>query len=303
MKSLEVTEELDSRVRSILLVGPKASCKRSLLYALSHEMRATVFDLSCDNLVNKYVGPDSEGQYSVEPVPGAKKHQEQFMYTIMKVAKANQPAVFLINEADTMFYKKVPNHLADLDPKRLKKDWPKVIKKFPIHDRILVVGTASEPFASDQKSLAKLWDKILMVPRPDYGNRYEVFKYAIQFFSKPKSKTGLESDDNTKGVCGLVSKNTQVDLATLARLSNGFTSGQIFTIVRKTIETLSSVVENRTLKAMDFISFMSKMEPVSQELDEEYAAWYMKTPMGKKFTQMLKVDNEESDDKPKKKGK
>merc|ERR1719378_245162 len=129
IKSAEICEALDSRVRSILLVGPRASSKRSLLYALCHEMRATVFDLSCDNLVGKYVGPDSVGQYGVENIPGAKKHQEQFMYTVMKVAKVNQPAVILINEADTMFYKKVPKELADAEPKRLKKDWPKIIKK------------------------------------------------------------------------------------------------------------------------------------------------------------------------------
>merc|ERR1719420_641172 len=295
IKALAVTEQLDSRVKSILLVGPSASCKRSLLYALCHEMRATVFDLSCDNLVGKYCGPDSVGQYGVEP-PSAKKHQEQFMYTLMKVAKANQPAVLLINEADSMFYKKVPKEIADSEPKRLKKDWPKLIKKFPIHERILVLGTASEPFPADQKSLCKLWDKILMVPRPDYGTRYEIFKYAIQVCSRLRTKTGLECDETNNGVAGLVSKNSQVDLATLARLSNGYTSGQLMAIVESTMETLSSVIEHRTLRAADFISNMSKMEPVSQELEEEHAAWYMKTPIGKRFNTMLKADAEPADD-------
>ena len=68
------------------------------------------------------------------------------------------------------------------------------------------------------------------------------------------------------------------------------------------METLESVCQNRCLRAGDFVSFMSKMEPVSQELEEEYLNWFMKTPMGKKWTQMLKNDSEPNEDGGKGKG-
>merc|ERR1711881_355306 len=299
LRSNEITERFQERVRSILLVGPPGSGKRSLAYATAHELKATMFDLSCDNLVGKYIGPDSIGKYWVNPLPAGKKHQEQFLYTVFKVAKAHQPAVIFINEADTMFFKKIPKEIADGEPKRLKKDWPKIFKKFPTGDRIIVIGTATEPFGADQKALGKVWDKVLMVPRPDYGARIDLFKYAITKYQMEDTKTGLCSD-NTREHEGLVSRHNKVDLAALARVSTGFTAGQIIATVQATMKTLKSVLGTRTLTASDFLTNLSKLEPVSEELEDEYTTWYYKTPLGKKFHKLQTVEVEEDPKKGKK---
>lgn len=59
-----------------------------------------------------------------------------------------------------------------LDPKRLKKDLLKSLKLIKGEDRVLIVGTTKDPLSADIKSLCKMYSKIILIPRPDYGSRY-----------------------------------------------------------------------------------------------------------------------------------
>ena len=154
-----------SRIRSLLLAGPMGMGKKSLAYSIAHESQSIFFDLSSDNLVGKYQG---------------KGGTAMLLHMVFKVAKFHQPAVIFINNADTMLYKKIPKEMQAFEPKRLKKDWPKIIKKFPVADRILVIGTANDVATADVKGLNKIWDKVLLVPMPDYGARVLIWEYAIK---------------------------------------------------------------------------------------------------------------------------
>lgn len=58
-----------------------------------------------------------------------------------------------------------------MEPKRLKKDLPKVVKSIKAEDRVLLVGTTRRPFDADLKALCKLYKKIILIPRPDYASR------------------------------------------------------------------------------------------------------------------------------------
>lgn len=60
---------------------------------------------------------------------------------------------------------------SQLDPKRLKKDLPKSLKLIKGEDRVLIVGTSTDPLSADIKSLCKMYSKIILIPRPDYGSR------------------------------------------------------------------------------------------------------------------------------------
>lgn len=57
------------------------------------------------------------------------------------------------------------------DPKRLKKELPKLLKLFKPEDRILLVGTSRCPFDCEMKGLAGAYQKIVLIPRPDYASR------------------------------------------------------------------------------------------------------------------------------------
>ena len=83
----------------------------------------------------------------------------------------SKPSIIHIGNAEKTFYKKVPKAEKPLDPKRIKKDLPKQMKEVKAGKRILLVGTSSAPFEADIKSFCKVYDKIVMVPRPCYGDR------------------------------------------------------------------------------------------------------------------------------------
>lgn len=125
---------------------------------------------------------------------------------MLQVARLLQPSVIWIGDAEKMFYKKVPKEEKEvqsstkknetqsnwllnrsfafwmcfwlislcekLDPKRLKKDLPKSLKLIKGEDRVLIIGTTEDPMSADIKSMCKMYNKILLIPRPDYGSRY-----------------------------------------------------------------------------------------------------------------------------------
>ena len=67
------------------------------------------------------------------------------LHLVMKVGKLLQPTIVYIGNAEKTFIKKVPKNDMS-DPKRLKKELPKLIKKMDNADRILFVGTSLTPW-------------------------------------------------------------------------------------------------------------------------------------------------------------
>ncbi|VEL23380.1 unnamed protein product [Protopolystoma xenopodis] len=80
-------------IKSILLVGPVGTGKRSLVNAVCTATGANLFDLSADNLMGKY--PGREGL-------------KMLMHLVFKVAKLLNPSVILVRDADKMFRKRTP---------------------------------------------------------------------------------------------------------------------------------------------------------------------------------------------------
>lgn len=58
-----------------------------------------------------------------------------------------------------------------MDPRRLKKDMLKSLKLIKAEDRVLIMGTSKSPLLADIKSFGKMFNKIILIPRPDYGSR------------------------------------------------------------------------------------------------------------------------------------
>ena len=59
------------------------------------------------------------------------------------------------------------------DPKRLKKELPKAVKAyFKPEDRILLVGTSRTPFDGEMKPMCQAYQKVILIPRPDYASRH-----------------------------------------------------------------------------------------------------------------------------------
>ncbi|XP_072496773.1 dynein regulatory complex protein 11 isoform X2 [Notamacropus eugenii] len=254
-------------VKTLLLVGPSGVGKKMLVHAICTETGANLFNLSPTNIAGKYPG---------------KTGLQMMIHMVMKVARMLQPSVVWIGETEKTFYKKVPKIEKEMEPRRLKKQLPKIIKLMKPEDRILIVGTTKRPFDADLKPLCKVYQKIIMIPRPDYASRFVLWKEVIQ-------QAG-----------GKITKS--LNISCLSKVTDGFTQGQIVQVVKSILtDRRIRQQKQKALTAMEFITSLARMDPVYKEEEESFKTWYSKTPLGKKRANALSGADEK--DKGKGKGK
>lgn len=98
--------------RSILLAGSRGCGKDLLVRAICTEMGAVLFDLTPANIVGKYPG---------------KSGLTMLLHLVNKVSRLLQPSIIYMDSAEKPFMKKTAKG-DKTDPKRLKKDLPKLVK-------------------------------------------------------------------------------------------------------------------------------------------------------------------------------
>lgn len=152
-------------IRSILIAGPKGSGKKSLVYSICNEVGGVLFDLTPANIVGKYPG---------------KSGLIMLMHLVLKVSRLLQPSIIFMDNAESPFMKKVPKG-DRTDPKRLKKDLPKLIKNIAEEDRILFIGTSHAPWDADQKLMQQTYNRFIYIPKPDYGTLSFVWKKLLMY--------------------------------------------------------------------------------------------------------------------------
>ncbi|KAK3575190.1 hypothetical protein QTP86_020914 [Hemibagrus guttatus] len=225
-------------IRSLLLAGPSGVGKRMLLHALCTETGANLFNLSPANLTGKYPGR-SGLQYLLHMV--MKK----------KVARQLQPSVIWIGDAEKTFYKKVPKLEKELEPKRLKKDLAKVVKSIKVEDRVLLVGTSRRPFDADLKALCKVYKKVILIPRPDYASRLNLWKELLR----------------VRGV----QLSPSLDLSSLAKVTDGYTQGHILQAVHSVLTSQRLARQTKKpLTALEFIPPLARQDPIYKEEEEAF---------------------------------
>ena len=242
-----------------------------LLNAICTELEATLFDLTATNIVGKYPG---------------KSGLNMLMHLVLKVSRLIQPAVVFIDQAEKTFIKKV-SKTDKSDPKRLKKDLPKLVKSFQSEDCVMLIGASRCPWECEQKGLALTYQKMMVLPIPDYSFRCNLWKELII----------------SKG--GQITKySDKFDISSLSKISEGYTSGHIRKAVDATLTERRILQQKmRPLQPVEFITFLAKNDPIFREEEEAYFAWYSKTPIGKKREKLLGGDEDEDGKKEKKAGK
>uniref|UniRef100_A0A8C9K6C4 IQ motif containing with AAA domain 1 n=1 Tax=Panthera tigris altaica TaxID=74533 RepID=A0A8C9K6C4_PANTA len=235
-------------VKSLLLAGPSGVGKKMLVHAICTETGANLFDLSAANIAGKYPGKDG---------------LQMMLHMVSKVARQLQPSVVWIGDTEKTFYKKVPSAERMMEPKRLKKQLPKLLRLLKPDDRILIVGTTQRPFDAELQSFCKVYQKIILVPRPDYASRFVLWKQIIQ-------RNG-----------GIITN--ALNISCLAKVTDGFTQGHIVQVVKGVLTDRRIHRQNyKPLVAAEFVAALTRMSPVYQEEEESFKDWYAKTPMGKK---------------------
>lgn len=104
--------ESTQHIKSILIAGSRGSGKDMLVQAICNETGSILFDLTPANIVGKYPG---------------KSGLVMLLHLVSKVSRLLQPSVIYMDNAERPFVKKIPK-TDKTDPKRLKKDLPKMIK-------------------------------------------------------------------------------------------------------------------------------------------------------------------------------
>ncbi|CAG0886207.1 unnamed protein product [Cyprideis torosa] len=192
--------EVAPLVKSVLITGPKGSGKKMLVNAICSELGATLFDLTAANIAGKYPG---------------KSGLLMLIHLVNKVSRLLQPSIIWIDDADKTFIKKVPKG-DKTEPRRLRKELPKLIKGIGYEDRVILLGTSSCPWNFEPKSLASTYQNIILIPTPSYACRYEMW---LKWLSEALNE-----------VVPILSPSH------LARISDGYTAGAI----RETINEASS---------------------------------------------------------------
>ncbi|XP_011695796.1 PREDICTED: IQ and AAA domain-containing protein 1 [Wasmannia auropunctata] len=266
----QILRELTPLVRSVLIAGPHGSGKKLLVNAICTELGATLFDITPANIAGKYPG---------------KSGLIMLVHLISKVSRLLQPSVIFMDDAEKPFVKKVAK-TDKTDPKRLRKDLPKLVKNITNEDAVLFIGISNKPWDGDPKLLYQTYDKVIYIPRPDYGTVSFIWKDLLYKYS---------------GI------SRQFDTSAMAKACDGFTIGNILAAIDE-VMTTKRMVQLRThpLTHAELVNALSFKDPVYREEEDAFLAWFSKTPTCRRKQRALELEleklNETNESQKKKKG-
>ncbi|KAG5885212.1 hypothetical protein JTB14_012235 [Gonioctena quinquepunctata] len=228
-------------IKSVLLTGYRESGKDMLVHAVCTETGAVLFDLTPSNIVGKYPG---------------KSGLIMLIHLVLKVSRLLQPSIIYMDCAERPFVKKIPK-TDKSDPKRLKKDLAKIIKSCP-EDRVLFIGTSNCPWESDQKLLQQVYQKFLIIPRPNYSSRYIVWTHLLSQY---------------------VAVNWQFDIGLMSKISDGYTIGSIIGTVKE-VMTVKRMLQLRIhpLSPLELVNALCRRVPIYKEEEDAMEQWWSKVP-------------------------
>lgn len=236
-------------IKTLLLYGPEKSGKTLLSHAVANLAGANFLDLSPRNTDGKYPG----------------KNAAMMVHMAFKVARTMAPSVVYIDEVEKVFVgdKKKQREFGGQEAfSRIKKELGKELKALAPGQRVIVIGNSREPYLptkKDEKAFLNLWDKHIYCPLPDYASRKVVWS---GLFERYQGRLPYE-----------------FDLSTLAHISDGFSAGQLDTVVH-------SLLTKRRLERLrvapvelpETLQWLARVTPISREVDEALRKFMDKTP-------------------------
>ncbi|NWW96633.1 DRC11 protein, partial [Rhynochetos jubatus] len=230
-------------VKSLLLAGPVGVGKTMLVHAICTETGANLFNLSSSNIAGKYPGKNS---------------LQMMLHMVLKVAKQLQPSVVWIGDTEKVFSKTVPKAGEEMNPKRLEKILPKFLQALKAQDRVLLVGTTNRPFDANLKPFCKVYQKIILIPRPDYASRFgKYFEWSLLWKHIILQNGGAITNS--------------LNISCLAKVSDGFTQGHIVHAVQTVLSKLRLLqMPRKPLRTAEFTTSLATQDPVYKEEEETF---------------------------------
>ncbi|NXB36804.1 DRC11 protein, partial [Eulacestoma nigropectus] len=228
-------------VKSLLLAGPAGVGKKMLVHAICTETGANLFNLTPSNVVGKYPGRDG---------------LMMMFHMILKVGKELQPSVVWIGGTERLYSKGAPKGEEEMNAKRLARILPPFLRALKPKDRVLLVGTTARPFHANLGPFCKVYQKIILIPKPDYLTRCG--KYFTSLWKHYILQSG-----------GALTK--LVNLNCLAHVSDGFTQGHIVDVVQTVLSELRLLqMPRKPLRTAEFVTSLARHDPVYKEEEETF---------------------------------
>ncbi|NXX33363.1 DRC11 protein, partial [Nicator chloris] len=225
-------------VKSLLLAGPAGVGKKMLVHAICTETGANLFSLTPSNLAGKY--PGREGLIMV-------------LHMILKVGKQWQPSVVWIGDTERIYTKGAAKGEEEANFRRLAKLVPQFLKALKPKDRVLLLGTTRRPFDANLGPFCKAYQKILLIPKPDYLTRFGKSLWKHYILQRGGALTKL------------------LNLNCLARVSDGFTQGHLVDVVHTVLTELRLLqMARKPLRTAEFVTSLARHDPVYKEEEEAF---------------------------------
>ncbi len=240
--------------KGILLFGPPGCGKTLIATALANEINAALIDVSPATIMSKWLGE-------------AEKNVKRVFQKAREIAANGTPVIIFIDEVDGLLQQysdEVGGEKRARNQFLMEMDG--LAEKMNNRLLVFVIGTTNKPWNLDIGFIRR-FEKRIYVPPPDKRIRKMIFKHYIELL-----KQRYEVDEN-------------LDLDTLAELTKGYSSADIYSIVKETQENIveefyeknNGVGKPRKITTEDFIKVIKNRKPsIDQNMLEAYKIWYKK---------------------------
>lgn len=244
--------------KSVLIAGPPQSGKHLLANAIFNETKCVLFDISPPILADKYIG---------------KKEMVMLVHLINKMSRILQPSIIFIDGGEKPFYKKIPPSEKMNNPKKMGGVLLKnIIKPITPADKVLVLAISKEPFNAQGK-MQKTFERIMLIPRPDYGSLYIYLRELLMSYH------GINRNFNVS------------ELASLTLYHS-------FPLLKSAIETVLTSERIAQLSYKPFDShevievLLDSPPPINDKEWAKYEKWFLKTPLNKRRNKLIAIETE-----------
>ncbi|EFA06079.1 IQ and AAA domain-containing protein 1-like [Tribolium castaneum] len=233
--------------RSALLIGPRQSGKHLLANAVFTESKSVLFDLSPEVLAGKYPG---------------KKGMKMLLHLVNKMARILQPSVIYFDAAEKIFYKKVPRGEKHLDPKRIGKKLQKgIVKTIKPEDRVMVFGISAQPWLGKPGKMKKVFERIILIPRPDYGSIYQYWRELLMPYH------GIDRN---------------IDVSCLAKLTVNYPLPVLKQVAEKVLTPRRIIqLSYNPLRQSELYEELITVDPITDKEYKKFVKFYKKIPLMK----------------------
>ncbi len=240
--------------KGILLFGPPGCGKTLIATALANEINAALIDVNPATIMSKWLGE-------------AEKNVKRVFQKAREIASKGTPVIIFMDEVDGLLQeysdevggeKRARNQfLMEMDGLAEKMN-----NRLPV----FVIGTTNKPWNLDIGFIRR-FEKRIYVPPPDKNVRKQLFKYYIGLLQR---KYKVAED---------------LDLGKLAEMTKGYSSSDIYTIVKSVQENMAEEFhekqggqgEPRPITMEDFIKVIKSLRPsIDPNKLEAYKIWNRK---------------------------